>query len=82
MAVTQHEIACRGRYPRCRSLMSGLMSNKKDNVINLFRKKSMTKGIIFILSGTIMLYYCLKELFLLNGVDLTQLMTRFLIWIK
>jgi len=42
----------------------------------------MAKGIIFILSGIIMLYYCLKELFLLNGVDLTQFITRFLIWIK
>jgi len=42
----------------------------------------MIKGIIFILSGIIMLYYCLEELFLLNGVDLTQLMTRFLMWIK
>ena len=42
----------------------------------------MFKGIMFILSGILLLWYSLKHLFLLNGVDLTQLITRLIIWIK
>ncbi len=42
----------------------------------------MFKGIVFVLLGVIGLFYCVKEIFFLYGIDLAQMMTKVLIWIK